>query len=147
MVFPDMGAELYLILMNKLIEEIKKARFIWICGNGGSASTAEHFATDLVKKGYPAIALSSNTSLITMIANDYGFDRTFSYQLGIFGGSKDLLVTISCSGKSKNIKRAITEAKWMNMERYEFETFGKEKDYGKLEDKHLKFAHAVAATL
>ena len=131
--------------MNELIEKIKKARFIWICGNGGSAATAEHFATDLVKKGYKAIALSSNTSVITMIANDYGYDEIFAKQLHCFGQERDLLITISCSGASKNIIRAIEAS--MYMAKYQFETFGKITDYGKLEDKHLAFAHAVAKAL
>lgn len=133
--------------MNKLIQQIKKARFIWICGNGGSASTAEHFATDLVKKGYPAIALSSNTSVITMIANDYGYDQIFRKQLKVYANEEDLLITISCSGTSKNIKEAEIEALIKDIKTYKFETFGKIKDYGKLEDKHLAFTHAVAKAL
>lgn len=127
-----------------LVEKIKKARFIWICGNGGSASTAEHFATDLVKKGYKAIALSSNTSIITMIANDYGYDQIFSRQLQVYGTREDLLITISCSGKSPNI----IDVQGLAMPLFEFETFeGEDRGYGLLEDKHLKFAHEVAAAL
>lgn len=139
--------------MNELIKLIKQARFIWIAGNGGSAATAEHFATDLVKKGYPAIALSSNTSVITMIANDYGYDQIFSKQLEVYATEEDLLITISCSGTSKNIIKAIqfiqniVDDPICLREVYSFETFGKETDYGKLEDKHLKFAHEVAKKL
>lgn len=139
--------------MNELIEKIKKARFVWVCGNGGSASTAEHFVTDLVKKGYPAICLNSNTSVITMIANDYGYDEIFSKQLEAYATEDDLLITISCSGTSANIVKA---KDWMKNlvhdpvcleEVYSFEVFGKETDYGLLEDKHLKFAHKVAKKL
>ena len=133
--------------MNKLIKLIKQARFIWIAGNGGSASTAEHFTTDLVKKGYPAISLSSNNPVITMIANDYGYDYIFSKQLVAYADNKDLLITLSCSGKSKNILKVIEHAKRLKLNIYEFEVFGKETDYGKLEDKHLKFAHEVAKRL
>jgi len=133
--------------MNDLIEKIQKAGLILTAGNGGSASTAEHFATDLVKKGYKAIALSSNTSVITMIANDYGYKRIFEKQLRVFADKNDLLITISCSGKSTNILEALNEARWIGMSIYEFETFGKIKDYGKLEDKHLKFAHQIAKKL
>lgn len=131
--------------MDELIKLIKNAQFIWIAGNGGSAATAEHFVTDLIKKGYPAVCLNSNTSVITMIANDYGYDEIFSKQLQVLGNIQDLLITISCSGTSKNIVRAIEAAGDMN--KYQFETFGKETDYGKLEDKHLKFAHEVAKAL
>lgn len=134
--------------MDKLLNQIENARFIWICGNGGSASTAEHFANDLVKKGYPAIALSANTSLITMIANDYGYKYIFSNQLRVFGHTDDLVITISCSGTSKNIKEAILEARLRDMEEYRFETFKKgDRDFGKLEDKHLAFAHEVVSKL
>lgn len=145
-----MGVELFLIVMNELIEKIKKARFIWICGNGGSAATAEHFATDLVKKGYKAIALSSNTSVITMLANDYGYDQIFSKQLEVFGSNEDLLITISCSGTSANIKEAEKMAFIkLNMGFYRFPTFASRaiRDYGLLEDEHLKIAHAVAKKL
>lgn len=143
-----MGVESFLTVMNELIEKIKMARFIWICGNGGSASTAEHFATDLVKKGYPAIALSSNTSVITMIANDYGFEYIFTSQLVAYDiNEDDLLITISCSGTSKNIVNAINKANAENAMIYQFETFDEIKDYGKLEDKHLAFAHEVAKAL
>lgn len=133
--------------MNKLIEQIKKARFIFLAGNGGSASTAEHFSNDLFKRGYKAICLNSNVSVMTMIANDYGYEEVFSRQLIFYGSSKDLLITISCSGTSENIQEALKCAKFLKMPVYQFETFGKVKDYGKLEDKHLKFAHAVAKKL
>lgn len=134
--------------MKDLIKLIKEARFIWICGNGGSASTAEHFANDLVKKGYPAIALSANTALITMIANDYGYENIFSKQLNTYATEDDLLITISCSGTSKNIIYAQERARVEGMKMYAFETFkGKNRDFGKLEDKHLAFAHEVIKAL
>lgn len=130
--------------MDELIKLIKKARFIWVCGNGGSAATAEHFVNDLVKKGYPAICLSSNTSLITMIANDYGYEYVFSKQLEVLATEKDLVITISCSGTSANI----LAVRSMPLTLYAFETFKKgDKDYGKLEDKHLKFVHEVIKQL
>ena len=70
--------------MKKLIEAIKKARFVFICGNGGSATTAEHFTCDLFSKGIKAICLNSNTSIMTMIANDFGYEYVFSKQLELF---------------------------------------------------------------
>lgn len=133
--------------MNELIKKIKKARFIWICGNGGSAATAEHFATDLMKLGYPAIALSSNSSVMTMIANDYGFAYVFSLQLECYASEEDLIITISCSGTSPNIEQAIEIASYKGIDTYSFETFSKDKDYQALEDKHLKFAHKLIKRL
>lgn len=148
-----MEAELFSTYMNDLLKKIKKARFIWIAGNGGSASTAEHFANDLVKKGYKAIALSANTSIITMIANDYGYKYIFSKQLEVYANKQDLLITISCSGTSGNIIEALIIAHNKDINLFTFETLfrGGEKptlkDYGLLEDKHLKFAHEVANAL
>lgn len=130
-----------------LAEKIRKARFVFVIGNGGSASTAEHFTTDLVKKGIPAFALSANTGLISMLANDYGYDQIFSKQLEVFAHETDLLVTISCSGTSPNIVAALDKQESMGFDVYQFETFSNDRDFGKLEDKHLKFAHTVAGLL
>ena len=130
-----------------LIKNIKEANFIWIAGNGGSAATAEHFTTDLVKKGYRAISLTSNTSLMTMIGNDYGYEFVFSKQLDVYGSSKDLLVTISCSGTSPNILEVQAVAQRLGIKTYEFEIFSHDRDYQKLEDEHLQFAHSVIKAL
>src|SRR3990167_9871164 len=130
--------------MKKLLEVIKQARFVWICGNGGSAATAEHFTADLFKKGIKAICLNSNVSIISMIANDFRYEYVFANQLMVYATSEDLLITISCSGTSSNIVEAIAHANFIGMKTYRFETFGKNRDYGKLEDKHLKFAHEIA---
>ena len=134
--------------MNKLVELIKKARFVFICGNGGSSATAEHFASGLFSKGIKAICLNSNTSVMTMIANDFGYEYVFMKQLEVFANFEDLLITISCSGTSPNVVNTIDYANFIKMKVYEFETFNLTdknftKDYGKLEDKHLKFAHKV----
>lgn len=131
-----------------LAQEIQKARFVFICGNGGSASTSDHFATDLIKKGKRAISLSANASVITMIGNDYGFEHVFSKQLEPFVTKEDLVITISCSGTSPNIKRAQEMALDKGATVYTFTTFkGEDRDYGKLENEHLTFAHAVSALL
>jgi phosphoheptose isomerase len=87
------------------------------CGNGGSAADAADFCTELAcrfiedRRPYPAINLSQGGSLITATANDYGFDEIFARQVGAFGNPGDVLVAISTSGKSKNIRRAIEEAR------------------------------------
>ena len=129
--------------MDKLIELIKLARFVFVCGNGGSAATAEHFTNDLFSKGIKAICLNSNTSIMTMIANDFGYEYVFSKQLELYADNRDLLITISCSGTSPNI----VNAQKAKLTFYAFETFTKDRNYGVLEDKHLKFAHEVASKL
>jgi len=133
--------------MKHLARLIKKSNKIYICGNGGSAALSDHFAADLIKKGYPAISLSSNTSVLTMIGNDYGYKFIFSKQLEVLANENDLLIAISCSGTSPNILQAIKIAKKMKMQIYSFETFGGDRDYQKLEDKHLKFMHQVIKKL
>ena len=87
------------------------------CGNGGSAADAADFCTELAcrfvedRRPYPAMNLSQGGSLITAIGNDYGFEEIFARQVRAFGNSSDVLVAISTSGKSKNIRRAIEEAR------------------------------------
>jgi len=86
------------------------------CGNGGSAADAADFCTELAcrfvedRRPYPAMNLSQGGSLITAVGNDYGFEEIFARQVRAFGNSGDILLAISTSGKSKNIRRAIEEA-------------------------------------
>jgi D-sedoheptulose 7-phosphate isomerase len=133
--------------MKELIKLIKEAKFVYVCGNGGSAATAEHFTNDLFSKGIKAICLNSNTSIMTMIANDFGYEEIFSRQLDVFANHEDLLITISCSGTSPNIGRAIDTANFHQMEVYSFETFSKDRNYEKLEDKHLQLCHKIKQAL
>ena len=86
------------------------------CGNGGSAADAADFCTELAcrfvedRRPYPAMNLSQGGSLITAVGNDYGFEEIFARQVRAFANSGDILIAISTSGKSKNIRRAIEEA-------------------------------------
>jgi phosphoheptose isomerase len=87
------------------------------CGNGGSAADAADFCTELTcrfvedRRPYPAMNLSQGGSLLTATGNDYGFEEIFARQVHAFGASGDVLIAISTSGKSKNIQRAIEEAR------------------------------------
>ena len=88
-----------------------------ICGNGGSAADAAHFATEFVVRfakdrcAYPAICLTGDGGLLTAAANDYGFEEIFARQVAAFGVPGDLLICLTTSGKSKNVRRALEEAK------------------------------------
>src|SRR5207249_7401844 len=88
-----------------------------ICGNGGSAADASHFATELVvrftkdRRALPAICLASDTGILTAAGNDYGFDEIFARQVAAFGVPGDVLICLTTSGKSKNVVRALQEAK------------------------------------
>ena len=86
------------------------------CGNGGSAGDAQHFSSELLNRylcerpSLPAIALSTDTSTITAIANDYSYDQIFSKQIKALGQPSDLLLAITTSGQSKNILEAVEAA-------------------------------------
>jgi len=89
---------------------------ILACGNGGSAADAQHFAAELVNRfeverpGLPAIALTTDTSVITSIANDYDYNLIFSKQVRALGMAGDVLIAISTSGNSANVMEAIRAA-------------------------------------
>jgi len=89
---------------------------IMACGNGGSAADAQHFAAELLNRfererpGLAALALTTDTSTITSIANDYTYEQIFSKQVRALGQSNDLLLAISTSGNSKNVLEAIHAA-------------------------------------
>lgn len=101
----------------KVIITFRKGGKLLLCGNGGSASDAQHIAAEFVgrykmeRKGLPAIALTTDTSILTSIANDYWFDALFSRQVEALGEKGDLLIVFSTSGNSTNIIRAVEEAR------------------------------------
>jgi phosphoheptose isomerase len=88
-----------------------------VCGNGGSAADASHFATEFVvrftkdRPAYAAICLAGDGGLLTAAGNDYGFDEIFARQVAAFGLPGDVLICLTTSGKSKNVERALQEAK------------------------------------
>lgn len=121
----------------KKMDTLEK-RTVFICGNGGSAATAEHFTNDLFSKGVRAVCLNSNTSILTMIANDFGYEYVFSKQLEVYAEPEDLLIVISCSGESENIIKAIE----FGLETIEM--FGKKgESLTDTEDRHLAMTHAL----
>ena len=102
----------------EMIEQCLRAgNKLLVCGNGGSAADAAHFATELVvrfakdRRAYPAICLTGDGGLLTAAANDYGFDEIFARQVAAFGVEGDVLIVLTTSGKSKNVQRALEEAK------------------------------------
>ena len=101
-----------------LIEECLRAgNKLLVCGNGGSATDASHFATEFVvrfakdRRAFPAICLASDGGILTAAGNDYGFDEIFARQVAAFGAEGDVLICLTTSGKSKNVVRALQEAK------------------------------------
>jgi D-sedoheptulose 7-phosphate isomerase len=96
---------------------------ILICGNGGSAADSQHFAAefvntfsrDLDRKALPAIALTTDSSILTSIANDFNFENIFSRQVAAYGKPGDVLVTLTTSGTSKNCLNAVQTAKTLQL--------------------------------
>lgn len=104
-----------------IVEALKKGKKVLICGNGGSAADSQHIAAEFVSRfyfdrpGLAAMALTVDTSILTAIGNDYGYDKTFSRQVQANGTEGDVLIGLSTSGNSPNVLNAIVEAKAKNI--------------------------------
>jgi len=142
---------------------------VWLIGNGGSASTSSHFATDLSRctntKGEPirGVSLCDNSSLITAIGNDFGFQEIFVKQLSNLAKKNDLLISISASGNSENVIKAIEYAKTNSIKTVSLNGFNGGKahgicdcsihvptnigDYGVAEDAHSIISHFICSQM
>jgi len=100
-----------------ITETLENGGKILICGNGGSAADAQHIAAEFVgryeteRRALPAIALTTDTSILTALANDYGFEQVFARQVEALGSPGDLLIALSTSGNSPNINTAVMSAR------------------------------------
>jgi len=100
-----------------LRQALRDGRTVLVCGNGGSAADAQHFAAELVgrftreRRAWPALALTTDSSALTAIGNDYGFDRVFARQIEAHGQPGDVLIGISTSGGSPNVLAAVETAR------------------------------------
>jgi D-sedoheptulose 7-phosphate isomerase len=109
-----------------ILETLRSGGKLLICGNGGSAAEAAHFATELVgryaktRRSLPAIALSSDGSLLSCIGNDFGYEQVFARQVAGLARSGDLLVVFTSSGNSANIIAALHQAKKIGIESVAF---------------------------
>lgn len=108
-------------MVKAICESYRNGGKVLIMGNGGSAADAQHIVAELVgrfmmeRKALPAIALTTNSSNMTSIANDYDFDSVFSRQVEAFGNAGDIIIGITTSGNSKNIEKALIKAKEQGM--------------------------------
>ena len=108
-------------LAKEIAGRLRDGGKIMICGNGGSAADAQHFAGEMVnkflkdRKPYAGIALSTDSSVISAIGNDFGYDQVFEKQVRAIGRSGDVLVAISTSGNAANVCRAVEAAGHMNI--------------------------------
>ena len=114
------GIENIAAAADAITKALKRNRRIYICGNGGSAADAQHIAAEFVgrfvrnRKGLPAVALTTDTSAITSISNDYGYENVFARQVEALVAEGDVLWAISTSGSSANILAAAKSAKEKN---------------------------------
>lgn len=152
-------------VIKEILIAVKKQKNIFSCGNGGSASTAEHLSCDFSKGSctntnlnIKVFSLNSNVSLMTAIANDISYDDIFSYQLNRFGKANDILLAFSVSGSSKNIIKCAKIAKKKKIKIISFTGFngGKMKklskyninfssnNFGIVEDCHLSMMHFIS---
>ena len=99
-----------------IVTALQNGRKVLAFGNGGSAADAQHFVAELVgrylveRRAWPAIALSTDTSILTALGNDFGFDRVFARQVAAHGQAGDIALGITTSGNSPNVLRALEEA-------------------------------------
>ena len=115
-------------LLKKEVDKIEKASIlvcdalnkgakILLCGNGGSAADSQHIAAEFVgrfikeREGLPAVSLTTDTSILTAVGNDYGYNEVFRRQVEALGNKGDVLIGISTSGNSENVVRAFNQAK------------------------------------
>jgi D-sedoheptulose 7-phosphate isomerase len=121
---PHLGA--LLALAESVVASWRRGGKLLLCGNGGSAADAQHIAAELVgrflgdRPAYAAIALSTNTSILTSVGNDYGFPEIFARQVLGLGRPEDTLLVISTSGNSRNCLEAVAMARRVGMPVYGF---------------------------
>jgi len=119
--FFEAEAEHIVAQANDMAERLKRGCRILVCGNGGSAADAQHLAAELSgryvkeRRALAGIALTTDTSALTAIGNDYGYDKVFSRQVEALGRPGDLLIGISTSGNSPNVILAVEAAKALGM--------------------------------
>ncbi len=149
------------------LEALKSGRKILICGNGGSAADAQHIAAELTgrfkkeRQALPAIALTVDSSALTAISNDYGFEKVFARQVEAYAKEGDILIAISTSGNSQNVINAIDAAKNLNAKVITLigKSGGKMKDMGeinivipsnntpRIQEMHILAGHMICAVV
>ncbi|MDP2938323.1 MAG: D-sedoheptulose 7-phosphate isomerase [Candidatus Omnitrophota bacterium] len=139
-------------ITNLVIEALKNKGKIILFGNGGSASDSQHIAAELVgrfkkeRAALAAISLAVNTSVITSLANDYGYEAVFARQIEALANKNDVAIGISTSGKAKNVAAAIRQAKKMGLKTVAL-TGGDGGELAKLADLSLVVPSLVTARI
>lgn len=135
-------------IATQIVKAFKQGNKLLICGNGGSASMSQHMAAELVN-GFennlvpplPAISLTTDTSILTSIGNDIGFEHIFSRQIEALGKPGDILLAISTSGRSPNYKYAKVRARSLGLQVIDFPRKGK--TTAKIQEYQLVLMHDI----
>lgn len=115
--FSERGIEALEQITREILKVFKSGHKILLCGNGGSAADSQHIAAEFIarfkreRRSLPAIALTTDSSILTAVGNDYDYADIFSRQVEGLGSKGDLLIAISTSGNSKNVLKAVSQAK------------------------------------
>jgi D-sedoheptulose 7-phosphate isomerase len=161
--FPEAEADTVVRMAEVIARAITGGHMIYTCGNGGSAADAQHIAGELVGRfrrkvrGYKAMALTTNSSVVTALANDYSFDEIFSRQLESRGEQGDVLLALSTSGNSPNVVRAAETANDLGIASLAFSGKGGGKlaavshlavivphdDFARIQEVHMTLGHIL----
>lgn len=134
-------------IADTIVRAFDKGNKLLICGNGGSAAQAQHMAAELVgkfkhkRKALPAIALTTDSSILTSVSNDLSFGLVFSRQIEALGKKGDVLLTLSTSGESSNILIALAAAQDRGMVVIDLDREGN--DTPEIQENHLKMIHKI----
>ena len=114
------------LMAEEIAKAFRRGNKILLCGNGGSAADVQHIAAEFIgrfaieRKSLPALALTTDTSILTALGNDYSYDQVFSRQVEGLGKEGDILIAISTSGNSKNVIEAVKKAKDLRLHTFGF---------------------------
>lgn len=162
--FPRKQAAILVEMAELMAEAIRSGRVVLTCGNGGSAADAQHIAGELVGRfrrkklsGYKAFALTTNSSVVTAIANDFSYDDVFAKQIEALGSEGDVLLALSTSGNSANAVRALSAAAEAGMRTLAFTGAGggtmaglaelaivvPDNDFARVQEVHMALGHIL----
>lgn len=162
--FPREQAEVLVEMAQLMANAIESGKVVLTCGNGGSAADAQHIAGELVGRfrrkklsGYKAFALTTNSSVVTAIANDFCYDDVFSKQIEALGSPGDVLLALSTSGNSVNAVEAISMASSLGMKTLAFTGAGggtmaeeadlaisvPDEDFARIQEIHMMLGHIL----
>jgi D-sedoheptulose 7-phosphate isomerase len=165
--FPETEIAKVVRMAEAIAAALVKGNAVFTCGNGGSAADAQHIAGELVgrfrhkTRGYHAASLTTNSSIVTALANDFSFDEVFSRQLESMGRSGDVLLALSTSGSSENLLRAVDAAKRLGLRAFAFSGKGGGRlaeaaelavvvphgDFARIQEVHMALGHVLCGLI